>query len=85
VMYPSDQQRVLSIVVNDQLNVPRKQFDQLKAQLHDAATNGPDSANRSGHPEFQMHLLGRINCVQSLNPQRAARLRVVFDQINWSK
>jgi RNA-directed DNA polymerase len=84
VMYQSDQQRILSMVVNDRLNVPRKQFDQLKAELHDAATNGPERANRVRHPNFRAHLLGRIAWVASLNPQRAARLRSVFDQIDWS-
>lgn len=77
-------QAVTGIVVNDRTNVPRPDYDQLKAVLHDCRRNGPRAANRAAQPEFRAHLLGRISWVGSLNPARGARLRSMFDQIDWA-
>jgi hypothetical protein len=76
-------QLVAGAVVNDRLNVPRSDYDRLKAVLHDAARNGPDHANRAGVPDFRAHLAGRIAWVASLHPARGARLRARFDAIRW--
>jgi hypothetical protein len=78
-------QRVTGIVVNERPNVARREYDLLKATLHDAARRGPATANREGRPEFRAHLLGRIAWVESLNPARGARLRRRFAQIDWSE
>ncbi len=80
----SKQQRVLGIVVNDRVNISRREYDQLKAILHDAVRNGPFSANRHNVDQFGAQLLGRISWVASLNPERGLRLRRLFDQISWS-
>ncbi len=71
------------VVVNDRLNVPRPEYDRLKAILHDAAHNGPEHANRAGVPEFRAHLAGRIAWVASLHPERGERLRARFAAIRW--
>ena len=79
----SVRQVVTGIVVNDRTNVPRAEFDRLKAVLHNCVAHGPHSQNRAGHPDFQAHLLGRISWVEALNPGRGRRLREELARIRW--
>ena len=76
-------QRVCGVVVNRHLNVPRSEYDLLKAVLHNAAVHGPQTQNRQGVADFEAHLLGRIAWVDSLNPARGTKLRRQFAQIAW--
>ena len=68
--------------MNERPNVARSQYDQLRAVLHDAATNGPAAANRSGHPDFRAHLVGRIAWAAT-TPARAEKLHAAFAAITW--
>lgn len=78
-------QEVTGIVVNRRLNVPRDEFDRLKAILHNCTlSGGPHSQNREGHERFHEHLRGRIAYVEMIHPARGARLRALFDRIDWS-
>jgi hypothetical protein len=79
-----ERQLVCGVVVNAGPNVPREEYDDLKALLHDAERNGPAAANRRGVPEFRAHVLGRISWVASLHPARGAKLRARFERIDWS-
>ena len=76
-------QRVCGVVVNERLNVPRRDYDVLKAILHNSTVHGPASQNREQLPDFRAHLLGRISWVGSLNPQRGEKLRSQFARIAW--
>lgn len=78
-----NRQLVGGSVVNRRLNVPRHDYDELKAVLHDAVRHGPATANRAGVADFRAHLLGRIAWVASLHPERGRRLRERFDAIRW--
>jgi RNA-directed DNA polymerase len=71
------------VVVNERLNVPRPEYDRVKAIVHDAVRNGPDAANRAGVPNFRAHLEGRIAWIASLHPKRGRWLRERFAQITW--
>ena len=79
----NERQLVCGVVVNRRPNVPRDEYDRLKAILHDAARNGPAYANRAHAPDFRAHLLGRIAWIVQLNPARGHRLRARFDAIEW--
>jgi RNA-directed DNA polymerase len=79
----SARQRVCGIVVNERPNVSRRDYDVLKATLHNAARRGPMGENRAAVPDFRAHLLGRISWVESLNPERGRKLRETFDRIDW--
>ena len=79
----NDRQLVCGVVVNERLNVPRREYDRLKAILHDGASNGAAAANREGVPDLRAHLLGRIAWVGSLHPERGRRLRERLDAIAW--
>jgi len=83
LMRRSGAQRVTGIVVNDHINVPRAHYDQLKAALHGCVTRGPAGENRTGACDFRAHLDGRVAWVETLNPARGAKLRILFERIDW--
>lgn len=76
-------QVVTGIVVNGRVNVDRRQYDELKALLHNAAATDGEAQNREGRPDFRSHVLGRISWVASLHPERGERLREAFDRVTW--
>ena len=53
-------QSVCGVVVNVRPNVVRREYEQLKAILHNAARHGPPSQNHSDVNDFAAHLSGRI-------------------------
>jgi hypothetical protein len=63
--------------------VVRADFDKLKAILTNCARQGPASQNREGHAAFRLHLDGRVEFVEMVNPVKGARLRKIFEQIQW--
>jgi hypothetical protein len=76
-MSSGGRQTVTGIVVNARPNVPRAEYDRLKALLHTAARDGPGELERD-------HVLGRIAWVAALNPARGRKLRSTFAAIDWS-
>ncbi len=76
-------QRVCGVVVNQRPNVARRDYEVLKATVHNARIQGPAAQNRASLPDFRAHLLGRIAWVESLNPGHGAKLRREFDRIAW--
>ncbi|HKX41174.1 MAG TPA: reverse transcriptase family protein [Burkholderiaceae bacterium] len=78
-------QSVCSIVVNRHPNLPRDEFDRLKAILHGCATQGPAAQNREARPDWREHLRGRVAWAEQINPRKAQRLRRLYEQIDWSR
>lgn len=76
-------QRVAGLVVNARPAVARGDYDVLRALLHNCARTGPEAQNRTGHPDFRAHLLGRISWAAASSPNRGRRLRELFDRITW--
>jgi RNA-directed DNA polymerase len=83
IMRPGVRQHLAGIVVNAHPNIPRADFDRLKATLTNCARHGPDAQNRAGHREFRAQLLGRVTHVEAINPVRGRKLREVFERIAW--
>jgi hypothetical protein len=83
VMRRGGRQSLAAAVLNDRPNIARDDLDALKAILHNCRKHGPAGQNRQGHADFHAHLAGRIAHVATFNPERARRLRAVFDQIAW--
>jgi RNA-directed DNA polymerase len=83
VMRRSARQYLTGIVTNERTNVPRPDFDRLRAILHNCVRFGPATQNREGHADFRAHLGGRLSYIESIHPQKAARLRTLFKQIQW--
>jgi RNA-directed DNA polymerase len=76
-------QYLAGIVVNDRANIVRADYDRLKATLTNCIRHGAESQNRDAHSAFRAHLEGRVNFVESVNPQRGAKLRSLFIKIQW--
>jgi len=76
-------QTVCHVVVNRTPNLPRAEFDRLKAILHQCALHGPAAQNRAGHVDWRAHLQGRVAWAAQLNPAKAQRLQRLFERIVW--
>ena len=83
IMRRGVRQHLAGVVTNERVNVVRADFDRLKATLTNCVKHGPASQNREGHPEFWLHLAGRVAFVEMINPQKGARLRRIFEKIEW--
>jgi hypothetical protein len=81
VMRRGVRQSVAGLVLNDKLNVPRAEYDTLRAILHNCIRNGLQSQNRDEHPDFLSHLRGRVSYIAATNPQRGEKLRRLLDRI----
>jgi RNA-directed DNA polymerase len=84
-MHRSDRQVLTGVVVNEKLNVPRHDFDRLKAVLTNCVRQGPASQNRSGVRDFEAHLAGRVAHVASLNHERGRKLAQILGRIDWRR
>ncbi len=76
-------QQLAGLVVNDAVNVRRREFDTLKAILTNCVRHGPESQNRDAHPHLRQHLEGRVSFVASINPSKAERLSALLERIQW--
>ncbi|QDU45427.1 Reverse transcriptase (RNA-dependent DNA polymerase) [Symmachiella dynata] len=83
VVRNNQQQRVTGVVVNERLNVSRKDYDRLKAILTNCVRHGAATQNREQRADFAAHLRGRIGHVQSIHPDRGRKLQAIFDRIDW--
>ena len=83
IMRQGVRQHLAGIVINQHVNVRRADFDRLKAILTNCVRLGPGTQNRDAHPEFRLHLEGKLAFVEMLNPSKAKRLRAIFEQIQW--
>ena len=83
IMRQGVRQYLAGVVANRHANVPRPDFDRLKAILTNCVRNGPRSQNPVAHADFRSHLQGRIAFVSMINPARGQRLRTIFDRIQW--
>jgi hypothetical protein len=83
IMRRAVRQHLAGLVVNERLNVERRDADRLKAILTNCVRHGPESQNREAHPAFRLHLDGRVGFIETVNPARGARLREIFEQIHW--
>ena len=77
-------QLVTGLVVNVRPNVPRAEFDRLKAIITNCVRHGPATQNRANVPDFRAHLSGRVAHVSAVNPVRGRKLWKLFDRIDWS-
>ena len=83
IMRQGVRQHLAGLVTNAHLNISRRDYDRLKATLTNCLRHGPASQNRDGVPDFRAHLQGRVGFAQSINPARGARLRDLFNRIQW--
>lgn len=82
-LFHGAEQRILGVTVNEKLNLNRRAFEGLKAELHNCVRRGWRTQNRTEQADYRAHLRGRIAHMQSLNPIRGAKLLQVFEQVKW--
>ncbi|MEW8067500.1 MAG: RNA-directed DNA polymerase, partial [Candidatus Thiodiazotropha endolucinida] len=85
VQTQAQSQRLGGMVINQRPNLPREEFDRLKAILHNCVRWGPESQNREGVDDFKAHLGGRVAYAVWLNPEKGKRLRQLWKRIQWSE
>jgi RNA-directed DNA polymerase len=78
-------QRLAGVIINRKPNLPRAEFERLKAILHNCVRGGPEAQNREGVQDFKAHLAGRVAYAIWLNPEKGAKLQRLFDAIQWSE
>ncbi len=81
LMRSSTRQYSAGVVLNQNTNIRRDEYDQLKAILYNGVRYGLASQNREKHPNFRSCLWGKVGWVSQLNPARGAKLKELFDQI----
>jgi hypothetical protein len=74
---------VTGLVVNAHPNVPRDTYDRLRATLFNCARFGPRTQIELPLGELEAQLRGRIEWC-AVNPTRRAKLRALFEAIDWS-
>ncbi|MES2657307.1 MAG: reverse transcriptase family protein [Verrucomicrobiota bacterium] len=83
VLRQGQKQHAAGLVLNEKPNIDRREFDRLKAILTNCARHGPASQNRENHPEFAAHLAGKLTWVRFIHPGKEAKLRAIFERIDW--
>ncbi len=83
VMRQGVRQRTAGVVINQKINMPRDDYDRLKATLCNCVRHGPHGQNRAGVADFRAHLAGRVAHAAQLNPSRGQKLAGLFEQIAW--
>ena len=84
IMRQGVRQQLAGLVVNHQPNIRRADYDTLKAILTNCVRNSPTAENRDAHPDFRAHLDGRVAFVESIHPIHGAKLRAIFNRIDWT-
>lgn len=83
LMRRSQRQEVTGLVVNEQPAIRRVDFDRLRAVLHNCVRFGPDGQNRDDRGDFRAYLEGAVAWVGQVQPERAAKLRVLLGRVEW--
>ena len=73
------------LVLNEKVNIGRREFDALKAILTNCLRTGPAEQNRGKVADFCSHLAGRIAHVRMVNPAKGEKLRGIFERIEWGE
>ena len=77
-------QTACGIIVNQHINIPRREFDNFKALLYNCTRYGSASQNHNKHPDFKAHIQGRLAWFERINPEKSRKLRALFEKIQWS-
>jgi RNA-directed DNA polymerase len=83
IMRRGVRQQLAGIVVNQKVNLRRRDLELLEAILTNCVRRGAKSQNRDALPDFRAHLEGRIGFVEMVNREQGQRLRTLFEAIQW--
>lgn len=84
MMRQGGRQEIAGLVVNRAVAVRRRDVELLEAILTNCVRLGAESQNRAKVADFRAHLEGRIGFVEMVDRGKAARLRELFDGVDWT-
>jgi RNA-directed DNA polymerase len=82
VLRAGHRQQVCGIVVNRHTNLPRAEFDRLKAMLHRALTRGLETVEVPEGADAGDYLRGRVAWAAQLNPAKARALQALVQRLD---
>jgi len=85
LMTPSQPQRLVGLVTNQQASVPRAERERLEAILTNAVRQGLESQIREKDPRLLESLRGRVAWVEHVNPAHARKLRQLLLSIEAAR
>ena len=81
----SKQQRILGIVVNEKINIPRLEYRRIRAMIHNCIMLGIDSQVERAGKENAMQLIqyirGKISYFKQISPRKAGTLATEFERL----
>lgn len=83
IMRQGVRQMAAGVVLNERPNIPRRDYEMLKAMLHRAWRAGPQPLPGQSMTTYRAHLAGKIAWAAQLNPRRGEKLQYIFEQIAW--
>ncbi len=76
-------QKVLGMVVNKKLNIPRLEYARLRCLIHNCMVYGFDSqykrAGQKNAAALEMHIQGKLNYINQIDKEKARRLATKFE------
>jgi retron-type reverse transcriptase len=78
VLRPNTAQKVTGLVVNSKPALPRRELRRLRALLHRASSEGLDSQNRDGRPNFRAYLEGKLAYIRMVQPMVGDKLLQLY-------
>ncbi len=84
IMRRGTRQHLAGIVVNEKVNMQRRDLELLEAVLTNCVRLGPASQNRAGVPDFRAHLEGRVGFVEMVNRVQGERMKALLRAIRWA-
>jgi hypothetical protein len=84
VLRRGGRQHLAGLLVNDKLSIRRTELESLEAILTNCVRQGPTAQNRAGVTDFRAHLAGRVGFVEMVDPPKGARLRQIFEAIDFA-
>lgn len=92
-MKTTQQQKVTGVIVNKKTNIDKKSFRELKNAIHICNKYGSSAllgkiSNKKGEiitssERLKSYLLGRLNYVRQLNPEKAEKLMTEWKGVSW--
>jgi RNA-directed DNA polymerase len=83
IMRQGVRQQLAGVVVNQKVNLRRRDLELLEAILTNCVRLGPESQNRDALPDFRSHLQGQVGFVEMVNRVKGQQLRALLDAIQW--
>ena len=85
IMLQGVRQQVAGVVVNQKVNLRRRDLEKLEATLTNCVRFGPQGQNREAVADFRAHLEGRVGFVRMVNPLQGERMRALLEEIRWDQ